>query len=88
MQNTLETVDRILCKCLMFTLAILVFWFAIFMIPGNLYCNLQAQMFGITQQECALVSYSGMGFLKLGMWLLFFAPWLAVRMEIRRMRKS
>jgi hypothetical protein len=61
-------------------------WFIAYSIPGGHFCRMQMQMFGLTQHECELLTYGGIGLMKLVMWVFFFAPWLAIRLELRRLK--
>jgi hypothetical protein len=48
----------------------------------------QAAWFGLTPHECDLVHYGGMGFIKSCVLVLFFFPYFAVGMVLRKRRAS
>ena len=86
MKENLEAASRILGRCFIFTFVMACIWFAAYIVPGDRLCNMQANMFGISLHECDLLTYGGIGLLKLTMWVFFFAPWLAIRLELRRLK--
>lgn len=84
MNENLKILSRIFGTCTLFGFAILLVWFLAYMMPGNPICTLHGRMFEIDQHECAQLIYGAMGLMKILVLSLFFFPWLAIRLELRR----
>jgi hypothetical protein len=84
MNQNLAIASRIFGRCFVFTFAIACLWFAAYAIAGSPFYTMQVRIFGLTAHEVDLLNYCGIGLLKLVMWLFFFAPWLAIRLEMRK----
>jgi hypothetical protein len=84
MNQNLAVISRILGRCFVFTFIVACLWFAVYALPGSPFYSMQLKIFGLSAHEADLLNYGGIGLLKLVMWLFFFAPWLAIRMELRK----
>jgi hypothetical protein len=82
MNDALKTLSRIFARCFIFSFILAGVWFALYMLPGTF--AMQMKIFDMTEHECDLLTYSGIGLLKLVTLVFFFFPWLAIRMELRR----
>ena len=83
-QNTewLEVVAKILLRCWIFGLLLLMIWFGFFMLAPNVIYSLHGSMFGLSPQGLNLIHYCGMGLVKLVVICFFFVPWLSIRMVL------
>jgi hypothetical protein len=84
MKSNLELISRILGWSTLFGIALVLIWFVGF--KTGLVCRFQ--MFGLTPHECGVISYGGIGLLKLLVYTFFLLPWLAIRLELRRQKKN
>lgn len=80
----LEVVARILGWSTLFGMALALVWFSLY--ASGLLCSLP--LFDLTPHECGVITYGGIGLLKLIVYTLFLVPWLAIRLELRRQRRS
>jgi hypothetical protein len=80
----LEVASQVLLRCLVFGVAMLFIWFGLFMAAPDLVYRIHGTMFGLTAHEVDVIHYSGMGFLKLAMIVLFLFPYIAIRMVLRK----
>lgn len=83
MKTNLEVVASILGFSTLFGVALVLIWFGLYMTVG---CNFPP--FGLSPHECGVITYSGIGLMKLLTYTLFLGPWLAVRLEIRRQKRK
>jgi len=83
-RDILELLSRILGRCLVGGLLLVTIWYLGYM--SGAVCGIHALWFGLSPHECSLLSYGGMGIVKMMVLVLFFLPWLAIRMELRRTR--
>jgi hypothetical protein len=77
-----ETLASVLLYCWLFGYALLLLWFGIYRLAGGFVHRLHGGLFGLSKHELDVIFYCGMGLLKLGVILLFFFPWLAIRLVL------
>jgi len=75
---------KILLRCWIFGLLLLVFWAGVFLLASEAIHNLHGPMFGLSPHDLNLIYYSCMAFVKLVVILFFFFPWLAIRLVLRK----
>ena len=80
----LDTLGKILLRCSIFGFLLLLLWFGIFMLAGDLIYRLHGTMFGLSGHDLNVIHYCGMTFVKLSVILFFFFPWLAIRLVLRK----
>ena len=80
MKSDLESLARILGCSTILGVGLALIWFVLYV--AGVTCSLP--MFDLTPHECAVVTYGGIGLLKILVYTLFLVPWIAVRLEIRR----
>ena len=56
----------------------------IFPLVGDMIFGLHGGMFGLSGHELSLVHYSGLAVAKLIVIFVFFIPWLAIRLVLRK----
>ena len=74
----LEVVAGILWRAAVIGFAFLLLWVALYVTAGDLMLG-QAQMFGLSAHETALLHYGGMGLFKILLFIFYFFPFLAIR---------
>ena len=84
MKTNLEVVASILGFSTLFGVGLVLIWYGLYV--SGLVCGFQ--QFGLSQHECSVVTYGGIGLMKLLTYTLFLGPWLAVRLEIRRQKRK
>jgi len=78
----LDVVAKILLRCWILGFLLLMVWFGMFMLAGNVIYDLHGGMFGLSPHELSIIHYSGMAFVKLVVICCFFFPWLAIRLVL------
>jgi hypothetical protein len=74
----------VLLRCTVFGFLLLVFWFGIVMLAGELVYGIHGRMFHLSSDELSVIHYSGMGLTKLVVGLFFFIPWLSIRLVLAK----
>jgi len=80
----LEIVGKILLRCWVLGFLLLMVWFGMFMLAGNVIYDLHGGMFGLSPHELNIIHYCGMAFVKLVVICFFFFPWLSIRLVLRK----
>lgn len=87
MQNARELLDlisQVLLRCILFGIALLLLWFGLFYLAGDVIYRTHGKLFGMTPHEMALIHYGGMAFTKLCVLLFFVFPYIAIRLVLSR----
>ena len=82
----LDRIAAVLIRCFLLTLALLLVWFAIYQAAGDWAYGTTARLYDITRRDYTLLNCYGMAFLKLGAYLFFLIPWLAIRLVLLKDR--
>lgn len=83
-KDLLETTKDVLLRCWIFGFVLLFIWLGAILLMGNLIYDLHGPIFGLTSHEIDLISYCGMGILKLIVLVCFFIPWLSIKMVLKQ----
>ncbi len=83
-RSLLDAFARVLIRCFLFCLIILLWWAAIFLILGDLAHQIHSTMFKLSWHEFVLVNYCGIGLLKILSFVLFLFPYIAIRLVLRQ----
>lgn len=78
----LEAVSKILLRCWIFGVIILLFWWGAITIAGDLTLWIHGEMFGLDRPQLNVIHYCGMMLTKLMVFLFFFIPWMSIRMVL------
>ena len=81
-RNVFDTLDKMLLRCWIFGFVLLAIWFGVALLMGETIHKFHGPMFGITRHELDVIFYSGMGMLKVFVFVLFFIPWLSMRLVL------
>ena len=76
---TLEVIDNILAWSLLINLALLMFWFIIFVFAHDWLYALHSRWFKMPVEKFDTIHYAAMAFYKLSIFLLNLAPYIAIR---------
>jgi hypothetical protein len=82
LRQNLIIVARILGRCILVGFAIALIWFGAY--ESGVLCSLHGKLFPMSEHECALLSYGGIGIFKLFIFTFFLIPWIAIKLELRR----
>ena len=84
MDDLLEIIAKILLRCWIFGFILLLFWWSAVTIAGDVVFGVHGDMFNLTRPQLNMIHYCGMGITKLTVSLLFFIPWISIRMVLRK----
>ena len=89
LKDRLEVTAKILLRCFILNLALVLFWFLLFLGgSGRWGYEIHSRFFDITSHEFALINYCGMAFVKLCNIVFFFFPYVAIRMALKHDLRS
>lgn len=79
-----DTLAKILLRCGICGMVLLLIWFGCYMLLGDVIHGLHGEMFGLSNHELDVIHYSGMGLVKLLVFVLFLFPWLSIKLVFRK----
>jgi len=79
-----DTLAKVLIRCGMIGILLLVFAFVVFMLTGEIIDRLHGKLFGLSAHELNLIIYCWLGLLKLFVFTFFLFPWIAIRLVLRK----
>ena len=80
----LDVVAKILLRCWLFGLLLLLIWFGFFMLAPDVIYDLHGSMFDLSPHDLNLIHYGGMAVVKLVVICLFFFPWLSIKLALMK----
>ena len=80
----LGVLAKVLLRCAIFGFLLLLSWFGVYLLADELLYRLHGSLFGLSKHELDVIFYCGMIFAKLVIILFFLAPWLAIRLVLRK----
>jgi hypothetical protein len=83
----LEVTAQVLIRCFVMGLLVLLFWLGALMLAGDLAYSVHAKIAPISREQFYLINYAGGLMTKAAVFVLFFFPYIAIRLVIRK-RKS
>jgi len=86
MPELLDVISRVLGWCVLMGFALLLIWCGAFWWGRDLIFR-QAQWFGLTPHECALMIYGALAATKILVLLFFLFPYIAIRLFLRKRRR-
>jgi hypothetical protein len=82
--DLLETLAKILLRCWIFGLILLLFWWGAVMLAGDLVLGVHGDISNLTRPQLNVIHYCGMGLTKLAVSLFFFIPWISIRLVLKK----
>jgi len=80
----LEVIAKILLRCWVFGLIVLLFWWGAITLAGDPTLRIHGDMFGLSRPQLDVIYYCGLGLTKLFVGLFFFIPWVSIRLALRK----
>jgi hypothetical protein len=80
----LDVVAKILLRCWIFGVIVLLFWWGAIMFAGNLTLGVHGEMFGLTRPQLNVIHYCGLMLTKLVVALFFFIPWVSIKLVLKK----
>ena len=78
----LDTLAKVLLRCFVLGLALLLLWFVAYLLASDLMYR-QGKLFDLTPHEINVINYCGMAFVKVCILLFFLFPYIAIRLVLR-----
>ena len=82
--DLLDTLAKVLLRCAVFGFLLLLLWFGLCMLAGDMVYGLHGRLFDLTRHELNLIHYCGMAFVKMCVLLFFLFPYIAIRLVLRK----
>ncbi len=79
-RENLDVLATILIRCFLGGMALLVVWFAMFVIAGDWIYQVHSRWFQIPRQTFDAIHYAGMAVTKIAIILFFLLPWIAIKL--------
>jgi hypothetical protein len=78
-----DTASKALLWCFVFSVAVLLLWFALIALCGDWVYHWHSKFFDLTREQFNGFHYSSMGLLKLEAFTLFLFPFIGIRLARR-----
>ena len=83
-RSFLQTVADVLLRCFIFSFSVMMFWFVMVMIMGDLAYRIHSALFDIARHDFDMMNYYGMAILKMLSFTLFLFPYIAIKLALRK----
>lgn len=84
--ETLEIIAQVLIRCTVMLVVVLLLWWGILALMGNLTYRIHTRFMPISREQFNAIHYAGMLLTKSAMSVLFFFPYVAVRLVLKKRR--
>ena len=85
--ETLEVISQVLIRCVIIGIAVLLIWWGALALAGDLVYSVHSKMTTVSRPHFNTIHYAGMLTTKAGVSLLFFFPYIAIRLVINKRSK-
>jgi Family of unknown function (DUF6868) len=82
--EVLEVMSQVLIRCVVIGVVALLFWWVALVFMGDLTYRVHSQITPITRQHFNVIHYTGMLTTKAAVSLLFFFPYIAIRLVMKK----
>jgi len=79
-----DMLAKVLLRCFVLGYLLLLLWFVVYLVAGNLLYSTFGKLFGLTPHEADMIHYSGMVAVKCAVILFFLFPYVAIRLVLRK----
>ncbi len=79
-----DMLASVLLRCWILGFVLLLVWFGVLIVAPDLVFGVHGPMFELSRHELLVIHYCGMGLVKLVVGLLFFFPWIAIRLVLKK----
>ena len=86
LKHLLDRLAGIFIRCFFLSYALLILWFFLYALLGDLGYGTHAQWFELRRHDYALVNYYGMAFVKICAIIFFLFPYFAIKLVLRKKR--
>ena len=86
--EVLEVISQVLIRCVVMGVVVLLFWSGGLAFMGDLVCGVHSKLTPMSTQHFNVIHYAGMLTTKAAVSLLFFFPYIAIRLVIKKRTKQ
>ncbi len=86
--ETLEVVGQVLIRCVVIGVVVLLIWWGALVLIGDLAYSVHSKIVPMTRAQFDIIQYTGMLATKAAVSLLFFFPYIAIRLVIKKRAKE
>ena len=86
--EVLETVAQILMRCTVMGVVVLLIWWGALELFGDITYSIHSRIAPMTRQQFDIIHYIGILMTKAAVSLLFFFPYISIRLVIRKRKKQ
>jgi len=86
--EVLEVTAQVLIRCTIIGVIVLLIWWGALELFGDLAYNVHSKIAPMSKTQFDIIHYVGMLMTKAGVSLLFFFPYIAIRLVIRKQKKQ
>lgn len=83
----LEVISQVLIRCVVIGILVLLIWWGALALAGDLVYSVHSKMTPVARPHFNAIHYAGMLTTKAGVSLLFFFPYIAIRLVIKKRAK-
>jgi len=84
----LEVISQVLIRCVVMGVVVLLLWWGALAFMGDLAYSIHSKLIPMTRQQFNVIHYAGMLTTKAAVSLLFFFPYIAIRIVIKKRAKQ
>jgi hypothetical protein len=84
-RRSLEVASGVLLRCFVLGVILLLMWFVVFLVGGEMAYGIHSKLIDITKHEFDLLNYYGIAFLKVLVFVAFLIPYVAIRLVLRNL---
>ena len=86
--EVLEVVAQFLIRCTIMGVVVLLIWWGVLELAGDLAYSVHSRIAPMTRAQFEIMHYAGMLLTKAGVSLLFFFPFIAIRLVLSKRKKE
>lgn len=86
--ETLEVINQVLIRCVVIGILVLLLWWGALGFMGDLTYSIHSKLTPVSRSHFNAIHYAGMLTTKAGVSLLFFFPYIAIRLVIKKRGKE
>ena len=79
---SLELIQTVIGWCAIINTGLLLWWLIFLMLAHDWVYRMHTRWFALTTEQFDMIHYTGMAFLKIGIWLFFITPYIALEIVL------
>jgi len=82
--EVLEVIGKVLIRCFVMVLLVLLVWWGALVLAGDLTYSVHSRFIPISRVHFNVIHYAGIALMKTMAFVVFLAPYIAIRLEIKK----